>query len=95
VEAQKQKEKKGQDELKASRSKANPLTSRQHYALKQQQGRTNSYLLQYSWDFPDSSDGDGKEFACNAGDPGLIPGSEDPLEKETATHSSVFARRMP
>ena len=27
--------------------------------------------------FPDSSVG--KESACNAGDPGLIPGQEDPL----------------
>ena len=29
--------------------------------------------------FPDSSVG--KESACNAGDPGLIPDREDPLEK--------------
>ena len=29
--------------------------------------------------FPDSSVG--KESACNAGDPGLIPGSDDSLEK--------------
>ena len=29
--------------------------------------------------FPDSSVG--KESTCNAGDPGFIPGSEDPLEK--------------
>ena len=64
MEAQRQKEKKGQDELKASRSKASPLTSRQHYALKQQLGRMKSYLLQYSWDFPDGSDRDGKEFAA-------------------------------
>ena len=34
-----------------------------------------------------------KAFACNAGDLGLIPGSEreDPLEKEMATHSSILA----
>ena len=38
---------------------------------------------------------DGKEFACNAGDPGLIPVSEDPPEKGTATHSSVFAWKIP
>ena len=31
----------------------------------------------------------------NAGDPGLIPGLEDPLEKEMATHSSILARRIP
>ena len=29
--------------------------------------------LAYIWDFPGGSDG--KEYACNAGDPGLIPGS--------------------
>ena len=28
----------------------------------------------------------GKESACNAGDLGLIPGWEDPLEKGKATH---------
>ena len=83
--------------------------------------------------FRDSSDG--KESACNVGDPGLIPGSgisaeegigyplqyswasleaqlvknlptmqetwvrslgwEDPLEKGTATHSSILAWRIP
>ena len=36
-----------------------------------------------------------KEFACDAGDTGLIPGMEDPLEKEMATHSSVLAWRIP
>ena len=43
--------------------------------------------------FPRSSVG--KESACNAGDLGLIPGREDPLEKETATHSSILAWRIP
>ena len=37
--------------------------------------------------FPGSSAG--KESTCNAGDPGLIPGWEDPLEKGQATHSSI------
>ena len=37
--------------------------------------------------FPDGSAG--KESACNVRDLGLIPGLEDPLEKETATHSSI------
>ena len=37
----------------------------------------------------------GKESACNAGDPGSIPGQEDPLEKEMATNSSTLARRIP
>ena len=43
--------------------------------------------------FPGGSDG--KESAYNAGDPGLIPGSEDLLEKEMATHSSTRAWRIP
>ena len=32
-----------------------------------------------------------KASACNLGDLGSIPGSEDPLEKETAIHSSILA----
>ena len=39
--------------------------------------------------FPGSSAG--KELACNAGDPGSIPGWEDPLEKGMATQSSILA----
>ena len=39
--------------------------------------------------FPDSSVG--KESVCNAGEPRLILGLEDPLEKGQATHSSVLA----
>ena len=38
---------------------------------------------------PDSSVG--KESTCNAGDLGLIPGQEDPLEKGMAVHSSILA----
>ena len=38
---------------------------------------------------------DGKAFACNGGGPSLIPGSEDPLEKEMETHSSILALRIP
>ena len=36
-----------------------------------------------------------KVSASNAGDPGSIPGSEDPLEKEMVTHSSILAWRIP
>ena len=36
-----------------------------------------------------------KEFTCNVGDLGLISESEDPLEKEIATHSSILAWRIP
>ena len=42
-----------------------------------------------TWGFPGVSDG--KESACNAGDPGLIPSLEDTLEKEMATHSCILA----
>ena len=38
---------------------------------------------------------DGKESACNVGDPDSIPVSEDPLEKEMATHSSILAWKTP
>ena len=38
---------------------------------------------------------DGKEFTCKARDPGSIPGLEDPLEKEMATHSSILAWEIP
>ena len=31
----------------------------------------------------------------NAGDAGSIPGQEDPLEKEMATHSSILAWEIP
>ena len=34
---------------------------------------------------------DGKESAYNVGDPGLIPGQEDPLEKEITIHSNILA----
>ena len=33
--------------------------------------------------------------ACNAGDSGSIRGSEDSLQKEMATHSSILAWKMP
>ena len=38
---------------------------------------------------------DGKESACNAGDPGSISGQEDPLEKGMATHSHILPWRIP
>ena len=37
---------------------------------------------------------DSKESACNTGDPDAIPMSQDPLEKETAIHSSIVAWRI-
>ena len=43
--------------------------------------------------FPIGSDS--KEFACNTGDPCLIPGLGRSLEKGMATHSSILAWRIP
>ena len=43
--------------------------------------------------FPGGSDG--KEPACNAGDPGSSSGSGRSLEKGMATHSSVLAWEIP
>ena len=40
-------------------------------------------------------DSDGKESACNVGDPASILGRKDPLDKEIATHSSILAGRIP
>ena len=37
------------------------------------------------WGFPGGLDH--KESSCNAGDPGLIPGLDDPLVKGKASHS--------
>ena len=37
----------------------------------------------------------GNESTCNAEDMGSIPGWEDPLEKGTATHSSILAWTIP
>ena len=37
----------------------------------------------------------GKESACNAGEVVSVLGKEDPLEKETATHSNILAWRIP
>ena len=43
--------------------------------------------------FPAGSDG--KESACNAGDPSSIPESGRSLRERTATHSSILAWRIP
>ena len=37
----------------------------------------------------------GKESACNAGDMGSIPELGEPLQKEMATHSSIFVWEIP
>ena len=40
-------------------------------------------------------DNENKGLPCNAGDAGSIPGWEDPLEEETATHFSILAWEVP
>ena len=58
----------------------------------------NAHIMSemYNFFFKYLCDGsDGKEFACNAGDPSSIPHWEDPLEKEMVTHSSILAWRIP
>ena len=42
--------------------------------------------------FPGGSDG--KESTCNAGDPDLTLGQENPLEEGMSTHSSILAWRI-
>ena len=43
--------------------------------------------------FPGSSEG--KEYACNVGNLGLISGLEDPLKEGMANYSSIVAWRIP
>ena len=61
-------------------------------------------LSQYFYSFPwlfhcgyseETGGSDGKESACSAGDPGSIPGQEDPREKGMAVHSSILSCRSP
>ena len=54
---------------------------------------TFEYTHTHTQSFPGGSDG--KESAHSAGDPGLIPESGRPPEKEMATHSSILAWRIP
>ena len=37
----------------------------------------------------------GTESACNAENPNLIPGREDPYRRKLATHSNILAREIP
>ena len=50
-------------------------------------------ILLSIYGFPGGSEG--KPSACNVGDPGSIPGLDDPLEKEMATGSSVLVWKIP
>ena len=38
---------------------------------------------------------EGKEYACNEGDPVQSLGQDDPLEKEMATHFRILAWKIP
>ena len=48
--------------------------------------------MSFVWGFPGGSDG--KTSACNAGDPGSIPGLGRSLAEGMATHSSILAWRI-
>ena len=65
--------------------------------VKQEMARVSIDVLgntELKWrGFPSGSDG--KASVCNAGDPGLIPGLEAPLEKEMAACSSTLAWKSP
>ena len=50
-------------------------------------------ILPHNMGFPGGSGS--KESACNAGDPGSIPGSENPLEKEIKNHANIPAWKIP
>ena len=54
---------------------------------------TEATLAAAATAFP--GDAEGKKSACNVGDPGLILGWDDPLEKGMATHFSTLAWRIP
>ena len=78
-----------------------PFISLVHFLLFQEKtdAKTQDKLLTYDSGyavmrgFP--GDSDGKSLVCNVGELGSIPGSEDPLEKEMATHFSILAWRIP
>ena len=50
-------------------------------------------FIQRHWGFHGGSDD--KESACNAGDPGSIPGSRRSPKKEMTSHSSILAWKIP
>ena len=52
-------------------------------------GHGYGVTISATWGLPGGSDG--KESACNAGDPGSIPGPVDLLENGMATHSRILA----
>ena len=58
-----------------------------------QQGSPHCQAWQPLKGFPGGAEG--KASACSAGDLGLVPGQEDPLEKEMAVYSSTLAWENP
>ena len=55
------------------------------------QVKTRTYHIALGTIFSIYNGSDGKESACNAGDPGSILGWKDSLKEEMATHSSILA----
>ena len=60
---------------------------------RQSRARGQDLEIWCNLDFPGGSDG--KVSAYKAGDMGSIPGREDLLEKEMATHSNILAWKSP
>ena len=59
--------------------------------------RDGEYHLAHSSQFHSNFCNDSVGSACNAGDTDVVQslGQKDPLEEETATHSSILAWRIP
>ena len=72
-----------------------PLAQNNFYAKVAYLGMAYTGTLQKLWVFPGGSDG--KQFACNAGDPGSIPGWErSPGEGNgVSEYSSILTYRIP
>ena len=66
-------------------------TSPKHHLEKLHFVHIMSYLCTSSMSMVFTGGSDGKESACNEGEPGFNPWQEDPLEKEMATYSSILA----
>jgi len=67
---------------------ANNLVTKQQQQWQQIKGKSRVHF----GGFPDGSEG--KESACNVGDPSSTPGGEEPLEKGMRAHSSILAWRI-
>ena len=81
---------KSKPEKQTTQSKSGKRSKQRFLQKRHTDGQpTHEQTLNITCYFPGSSDG--KESACRAGDPGLIPRLENILEEGMATYSSIFA----